>query len=448
MNAPLPDIDALVDDRPGDGVFRVRRDAFLDPALFELEMRHVFEGTWQFVGLESQVPRPHDYFTTTIGRQPVIVSRDGEGRLVCLLNSCRHRGAIVCPYRSGNTAHHVCRYHGWSYASSGRNVGITHREDGRYPAGFAGEDHDLVPAARIGNYKGFLFASLSPDVPPLAEHLGESRTFIDLVADQSPQGLEALAGTITYTFEGNWKLQFENGLDFYHFASTHASYAEVAKHRQEKYGVEAGPRWSEAEKSDQGTFIFGRGHAVMWSNRNSLRVVRPLAADPDAVAALTARVGETRARWMHLNRNLTVFPNMQLIDVTSLQLRVWRPISVDRTEMTSWCLAPIGEPAAARKRRIRQYEDFFNPTGLATSDDNVIYEWQQAGLSARAAGAAQGYLRGLGGSGSGPNAHTEELGFTPESWITGSFNMGSETCFHTGYREWLRLLRKGVGSTS
>jgi phenylpropionate dioxygenase-like ring-hydroxylating dioxygenase large terminal subunit len=436
------DIDCLVDDRPEDGVFHVHRDAFLDPAVFELEMKHVFEGAWQFVGLASQIPRAHDYFTTTIGRQPVIVQRDGEGKIACLLNSCRHRGAIVCPYASGNAAHHVCRYHGWSYASSGRSVGITHKEDGRYPAGFADESHDLAKAPRFGEYKGFLFASLCPTGPTLEEHLGESKAFIDLVADQSPQGLEVLPGTITYTFEGNWKLQFENGLDFYHFAQTHASYVDVSKKR----APEAGPRWSEEEPSDQGTFMFGHGHAVMWSNRNSLRVVRPLAEGPDAVAALKERVGATRAKWMHMNRNLTIFPNMQLIDVSSLQLRVWKPLAVDRTEMTSWCLAPIGEPAAARKRRIRQYEDFFNPTGLATADDNVIYEWQQAGLNARAAGPTQGYLRGLGGKPeSDPNSHTRELGFKPASWVTGSFGMGSETCFHPGYREWLRLMKHGAG---
>ena len=106
------DLSRLVDDRPPEGVFNVHRSAFLDPDLFELEMRHVFEGTWQFVGLESQVAKPNDYFTTTLGRQPVLVSRDAEGTLVCLLNSCRHRGAIVVPYASGNAARHVCRYHG------------------------------------------------------------------------------------------------------------------------------------------------------------------------------------------------------------------------------------------------------------------------------------------------------------------------------------------------
>ena len=37
--------------------------------------------------------------------------------------------------------------------------------------------------------------------------------FIDLVVDQSPQGIELVPGKVSYTFKGNWKLQLENTLD-------------------------------------------------------------------------------------------------------------------------------------------------------------------------------------------------------------------------------------------
>jgi len=440
------DVDALIDDRPDEGVFRVNRRAFTDPKLFDLEMRHIFEATWVFVGLESQVAAPHDFFTASIGRQPVIVSRDGDGKLGCFLNTCRHRGAQVCPWRSGNRKYHVCPYHGWSYDSGGRNVGITHPRDANYPTGFADQSHDLVPVARFEGYKGLLFASLSPDVPSLEEHLGEARAFIDMVADQSPQGLELVPGPIGYTFDGNWKLQFENGLDFYHFASTHASYIEVVKDRRAHGRTDTDdPMWVDGELDGQGTFSFDRGHAVMYSNRNSLFVIRPIAEDAERFARLREQVGPVKAKWMMFNRNLTIYPNLQLIDVSSLQLRVWRPLAVDRTEMISHCLAPIGESAEARRRRIRQYEDFFNPSGLATADDNVMYEHCQTGLGARAAGWTQGYLRGLGGLQHGPgNRYVEELGLEQAGWIQGSYGLGDETCFHPGYREWRRLLSEGL----
>ena len=37
-----------------------------------------------------------------------------------------------------------------------------------------------------------------------------------MIVDQSPEGLEVLRGASTYTYDGNWKLQAENGADGYH----------------------------------------------------------------------------------------------------------------------------------------------------------------------------------------------------------------------------------------
>ena len=70
----------LIDDRPNEGVFRVHRDAFRDPAVFAQEMVQFFERGWVFVGHASQIPHPHDYITVRVGRSPVIISRDGEGQ--------------------------------------------------------------------------------------------------------------------------------------------------------------------------------------------------------------------------------------------------------------------------------------------------------------------------------------------------------------------------------
>ena len=66
-------------------------------------------------------------------------------------------------------------------------------------------------------------------------------------------------------------------------------------------------------------------------------------------------------------------------------LRTFRPVAVDRTEMRSYCLAPIGEKPELRAWRLRQFEDFFNPTGIATPDDTVTYEDCQRGIRRAAA---------------------------------------------------------------
>ena len=71
------------------------------------------------------------------------------------------------------------------------------------------------------NYRGFLFGSVNPDVMPLKEHLGEAAKIIDMIVDQAPDGIEVLRGASTYTFDGNWKLQAENGADGYHVSAVH-----------------------------------------------------------------------------------------------------------------------------------------------------------------------------------------------------------------------------------
>jgi phenylpropionate dioxygenase-like ring-hydroxylating dioxygenase large terminal subunit len=431
---PLPAAGNLLNDRVADGVFAVHRDAFLSQEVFELEIERVFENTWVYVGHECQVLQPHDFFTTSIGRQPVIVTRDGQGQLHCLLNTCRHRGMMVCPQRSGNQRFHTCRYHGWVYDSSGANRQVAEQGEGRYPSRFRAQDHALVPVARFASHNVFLFASLADTVPSLAEHLGEAAQFLDLLTLQAPEGLEFVPGSVPYTFEGNWKLQIENALDMYHFGFVHVSYVDLLHRRARSVTGGAPP----SAGGEQGSFSFGRGHAMMWrtASRASPQLLERRAA------LFAPRMNEAQLRWSAYGRNLTIFPNLQIVDnVTSMMLRVIRPLAPDRTEMRTHCVAPRGEDAAARAGRIRDYEDFFNPSGLATPDDNVIYEHCQAGLAATDAGMTAGYLRGMDRTGlPAQNPHAHEFALSTTQWMTGSRRLGDETCFHDAYREWARLL--------
>ncbi len=57
---------------------------------------------------------------------------------------------------------------------------------------------------------------------------------IDLIVDQSPDGLEVLRGSSTYIYDGNWKLQTENGADGYHVSAVHWNYAATTSRRKER----------------------------------------------------------------------------------------------------------------------------------------------------------------------------------------------------------------------
>src|SRR5205814_4315006 len=56
----------------------------------------VFGRAWLILGHDSQIAAPGDYFTTRMGREPVIVARQADGSICVLINRCMHRGAIVC----------------------------------------------------------------------------------------------------------------------------------------------------------------------------------------------------------------------------------------------------------------------------------------------------------------------------------------------------------------
>ncbi len=96
-------------------------------------------------------------------------------------------------------------------------------------------------------------------------------------------------------------------------------------------------------------------------------------------------------------RNLCLYPNVYLMDQFSTQIRVIRPLAVDKTEVTIWCFAPKGEPDQARALRIRQYEDFFNVSGMGTPDDLKSSAPVSAAISARTwRGAIQSRRAALG----------------------------------------------------
>lgn len=438
------DLSGLIDDRPEEGIFRVNRAIFCEPDIFDLEMCHIFEGGWVFLGLASQAPAPHDFFTAHAGRVPILVMRDGERRLGAFVNSCPHKGAQVAQTRAGNARVHVCPYHSWSFDSAGRSRGIKWQRAGCYSEAFNQGDHGLARLPRFEEYRGFLFGSLAADAPPLAVHLGEAARFLDFVVGQPGAGIELVPGAVNFTYEANWKLQLENCSDAYHFTSAHPSYIKIMERRRSGEGAvavrsiwEQSQAWSEdAEGVQGGSYSFEHGHVLNWG-RIGVSDTHPLHESAEEIAA---QHGEAGRDWVFNMRNLTIFPNLQIAENASSQLRVIQPISPGRTLMRTWCIAPNGESGEARRQRIRQYEDFFNPSGMATPDDTVAYESCQRGHAGRVDPWLQGYARGMTASREGGNMLSDAIGALPVRSVLADSQLCDETLYHNYYREWSRRM--------
>lgn len=354
-----------LDFRPDEGVYRISRDMFTKPELFELEMELIFEKVWIYACHESELPNKHDFLTVQIGRQPMIITRDGNGQLRALVNACEHRGATLTRVGKGNQSTFTCPFHAWCYKSDGRLVKV--KAPAEYCQDFDKDSRGLKQG-RIASYRGFVFVSLDVTATDtLEEFLGDAKVFLDLMVEQSPTGeLEVLPGKSAYTFDGNWKLQDENGLDGYHVSTVHYNYVSTVQHRQELNAAK-GENMDTLDYSklgagdaqtDDGFFSFKNGHSVLFSDMPN-PAVRP--GYETVMPYLVETYGSERAEWaMHKLRNLNLYPSLFFMDQISSQLRIVRPVAWNKTEVISQCLGVKGESAQARRNRIRQFEDFFN----------------------------------------------------------------------------------------
>ena len=127
-------LQSMVVEEPSTGQFKYRREMFNNEELFELEMKHIWEGNWVYLAHETQIKDANDYFTGYIGRQPIVITRNKEGQLHAFLNACSHRGSMLCRYKKGNKSTFTCPFHGWSFSNSGKLLKVKDPNDAGYPA--------------------------------------------------------------------------------------------------------------------------------------------------------------------------------------------------------------------------------------------------------------------------------------------------------------------------
>ncbi len=369
----------IIDNRE-EGVFRVNRRTLTDPQILALEKERVFDRCWIYAGHESEIPNPGDFRARNVAGRPVILVRGSDQQVRVLLNTCRHRGALVCRERAGNAKTFQCPYHAWTYNNRGELVGVP-GEDAYSPA-FDRQQFALATPPRLESYRGFLFISFDLAAEPLEDYLAGATEYLDLVSDQSAVGMEIVGGTQAYSMRANWKLLVENSIDGYHGIPTHQRFFTFLV--DSGIDLRGGPRIPGVAKA------LGNGHAVMeydapWG--------RPLARWVPAFGeakkaefaalhkALEERFGPERAhRMSQYNRNLLIFPNLIINDITAITVRTFFPVAADYMEINAWALAPKDETPENRALRLDNFLTFLGPGGFATPDDVDMLESCQRGF--------------------------------------------------------------------
>ena len=207
---------------------RVHGSLYYDEDIFQEELEKIWYKRWIYIGHDSEVPNVGDYVTTFIGKQPIIIVRDSNNEVQVYLNRCRHRGNTICQKHKGRADAFICAYHGWTYNLEGELKALPLRDG--FGKSFDMADYSLVKVPRVGNHRGFLFASMAEEGQSFADHLGLAKDNIDRFCDVSPSGKIAVsAGVWKMKVRANWKMWMENSVDLYHALSTHASNAYMAQ---------------------------------------------------------------------------------------------------------------------------------------------------------------------------------------------------------------------------
>jgi phenylpropionate dioxygenase-like ring-hydroxylating dioxygenase large terminal subunit len=365
---------------------RVHRRFYTDPAVFAEERRRIYRRVWLWVGHESQLEAPGDFFTTRMAGERVILARHTDGTIRAFHNRCMHRGAEVCAAASGNARTFVCPYHAWTYRTDGSLASVP------LDSAYSRELPGLEPVPRIAAYRGFIFGSLSPAGEDLEAYLGSDvRAAFDNLVERAPDGtLELAGGRTVQRYRGNWKLQIENSIDLLHPRILHRSAigaADRVDHGAERPSIE----W-DIVKANGLTFrewdslkiaALERGHC--WMGGFLTKAIDSEREDPVQCRyrrLMVARHGERRAaEILGFNRhNTIVYPNL-FVNSRLAQIRVLQPVSVDCTEQHGYIFRLGGAPEEMFEASVRMVNTNNSPASIVTSDDHEIFERIQESLA-------------------------------------------------------------------
>jgi anthranilate 1,2-dioxygenase large subunit/terephthalate 1,2-dioxygenase oxygenase component alpha subunit len=364
---------------PEDSLARVPYWVYRDEANYQREMQRLFEGkTWNFVCLEADIANKGDYRTNHVGAMPVIAVRGANGEINCFENRCSHRGSLIAFDDGGNVQNNFkCIYHAWSYDLAGNLRGIAFERGinglGGMPKDFSREQFS-PRKLRTTTLCGLVFATLSPDTPPIEEYIGSD------VLGRLRRVLNRpirVMGRFVQPLPNNWKLYVENTKDTYHASLLHTFLATFRISRlTQGGGVMVSP---DGGNHSSYTIAIPEGANATAYKEQQIRTDqegRFALADPSVLDSVE-EFGD------HIQLQiLSVFPAFVLQQIYNcLAVRQVVPRGLDKMDLV-WTYFGFADDTPDMNRRRLKQQNLVGPAGFISMEDGCVGGFVQRGTAA------------------------------------------------------------------
>ena len=220
MNNPsLIDAILATADQPRERSMTLPADAYTDASFADFEKNEIFHKEWISLCHISQISNGGDFVRVDLCGEPMLVLRGKDMAVRVLSRTCRHRGMDLMPSGfghpdEGNKRVILCPYHLWSYDLGGKLVGAPEMQKAE---GFD-RSEICLHEFRSEIWEGFVFVTLSPDIPPVAEKYAQLRD--GFVGKWNMEDADVV-WSAHWECDFNWKILIENFMEAYHHMGAH-----------------------------------------------------------------------------------------------------------------------------------------------------------------------------------------------------------------------------------
>lgn len=193
--------------------------AYTSPEFHAFELAAVWRKEWIAVGRGEEIPNPGDYFTVTIGDEPLIVIRQDDGSVHAMSAVCRHRAMVLAEGAGHCKGRFVCPYHAWSYDRRGHLVGAPDMQD----VAVFDRSKIKLPAVRAEIWHGIIFINFNQAAAPIAERLAALDPYVGRwrVGDLRNEHVVDPSYKMHFDYDWNWKIYAEGQSECYHCDKLH-----------------------------------------------------------------------------------------------------------------------------------------------------------------------------------------------------------------------------------